>query len=289
MKKFLSLLLVLFLYALAFTAAVGSYIGLSRLISNRIALFLLADVAATIVIWISSLITKNSSMYDPYWSVQPPVILCGLLYIRGGELTAADCLALVAVFVWATRLTANWIAGWGGLKHEDWRYAAYRRNLSPVLFHITNFGGIMMMPTLIVFFNCVPLFYLVTEGANTAAGFAGCALCLAAALLQLASDEQMRAFRSVNKDKDAVMSTGLWKYSRHPNYLGEVMMWWGVYIMCAGSAPLWAVICPVSMTVLFVFISVPLMDKKLMAKSGFADYKARTSSLLLLPPKKQKP
>jgi steroid 5-alpha reductase family enzyme len=102
------------------------------------------------------------------------------------------------------------------------------------------------------------------------------------------SDAQMRRFRSAPNNRGKNMQSGLWAYSRHPNYLGEVTLWWGVWVIQISVLPaLWWTVCaPILMTMLFVFISIPMMEKKLLAsKEGYAAYQKSTSMLLLLPPK----
>ena len=81
---------------------------------------LLADLVATVATFLFSIIFKNASVYDPYWSVQPPVIL--IAFAIGKQLTALGVLLLIAVIFWAIRLTANWAYTFHGLNHQDWRY-----------------------------------------------------------------------------------------------------------------------------------------------------------------------
>ena len=108
---------------------------------------LIADTAATAVTFIFSLIFKNASVYDPYWSVQPPVILVG--FAAGRELTALGILLLAVVSFWAIRLTANWAYTFANLHHQDWRYAMLKEKTG-LLYPVINFVGIHMVPTLVV-------------------------------------------------------------------------------------------------------------------------------------------
>jgi len=98
----------------------------------------------------------------------------------------------------------------------------------------------------------------------------------------------MRAFRKQSGNKGQNMASGLWKNSRHPNYFGEIAFWWGVWLIQLSVLPSywWTVAAPVLMTMLFVFISIPLMEKKLLAsKEGYSEYIKNTSMLLPLPKK----
>ena len=250
--------------------------------------YLCADAAATIVVWAFGLLFRNSSMYDPYWSVVPLVLfLCFVATSQSFD--AADVIYICVFAFWGVRLTLNWAIGWKGLQQEDWRYTMMRGQ-NKTLWPVANFFGINMMPTLIVFINVLPAFYcsLALDTLNMITVL-GALVCIAATVLQIISDSQMRRFRLDPANKGKNMETGLWRFSRHPNYLGEVSFWWGVYIIMLGQRPtFWmAVIAPVFMTLLFVFISVPMMEKRLLqTRPGYAAYKRATSMLLLWPPKK---
>ena len=107
--------------------------------------------------------------------------------------------------------------------------------------------------------------------------------------MEFFADIQMHKFKKKNTDKDKVCDVGLWKYSRHPNYLGEILVWVGVYVFMLAVVPeFWYFgIGAILMFCLFYFISIPLMEKRQMERrAGYAQYRAKTSKLLLLPPKK---
>jgi steroid 5-alpha reductase family enzyme len=282
MSKPLSLFVVLIVYAAAFLAGLLTYWLLPL---PPVWLFLCADIVATVVVWAFGLIFRNSSMYDPYWSVAPPILfVCFMLNARA--LDAADVLFMALLAFWGVRLTLNWIIGWKGMCHQDWRYTMLREQ-NPALWPLTNFFGINMMPTLIVFVNMIPAYYCAQEaGKLSVLTIVGAAVCLVAVVLQIVSDDQMRRFRMEPANQGRHIDVGLWKYSRHPNYLGEVSFWWGIYIMMLGQMPSmwWLIFAPVLMTLLFLFISIPMMEKRLLAtRLGYASYKEATSMLLLLP------
>ncbi len=139
----LSFLLVLAVYIL--TAAVGILTYRATAHLPLWAALLLADVAATAAVFLFSLLFGNASVYDPYWSVQPPVILCALA-IEGRAFSAADILLLLAVLIWAVRLTANWAYTFHGLTHEDWRYRMLRGKTG-AFYPFVNFLGIHLFPS----------------------------------------------------------------------------------------------------------------------------------------------
>ena len=163
------------------------------------------------------------------------------------------------------------------------------KNTSKIKSEINNFFGIHLIPTLLVNFGLYPLLYISTKQieVNTYLYFASMFTFLAVAL-ETISDEQMREFRSDINNQGKTMKYKLWKYSRHPNYLGEVLFWYGIYFMglSSGLMPLWTILCPTLMLALFIFISCPMMDKRsLNNRADYQEYMDKTSQLLLLPPK----
>lgn len=239
---------------------------------------LIADVAATVATFLFSILFQNASVYDPYWSVQPPVIL--VAFAIGKELTALGVLLLVVIGFWAIRLTANWAYTFANLTHQDWRYTMLKEKTG-VFYPIINFVGIHMVPTLVVYGCILPAVYAVREGleANIASVLFLC-LSLGAAIMQGISDIEMHKFRK-NRG-GAFIRTGFWKYSRHPNYLGEILMWWGVAlsVVCAAPSVYHLVMGAVANTVLFLAVSIPMADKRQSRKEGFDEYQKQTRMLL---------
>lgn len=239
---------------------------------------LIADIAATVVVFAFSLLFKNSSVYDPYWSVQPIVILV-LCTVRLG-FGLAQLLPLVAVTFWGLRLTINWAYSFRGFTVEDWRYVELRKS-SGRAFQLVNFFGIHLVPTLIVYACTLPAVFLYYEEAYfrpICAPFF--LLSIGAVVLQLVSDTQMHRYHGAGGR--GLLRSGLWKYSRHPNYLGEILFWWGVglYSVFAMLGRWYLLIGALLNTVLFLTVSIPMMEKRESSKRGFADYKKKTRLLL---------
>lgn len=270
-----SFIVVAFVYVLATVVGVLIYrvLALEWWLS-----LLIADVAATVVTFVFSVLFKNASVYDSYWSVQPPVIL--VAFATGKELTLLGVLHLVVVTFWAVRLTANWAYTFANLNHQDWRYTMLKEKTG-VCYPIINFVGIHMVPTLVVYGCILPSVYVIREGiaANVASVLFLC-LSLGAATMQGIADIQMHQFRK-NRD-GAFIRRGLWKYSRHPNYLGEILMWWGVglSLVCAAPNAWYLSFGALANTVLFLAVSIPMADKRQSRKEGFAVYKKQTRMLL---------
>ena len=209
-----SFAIVALVYVIATAVGIAAYraISLDWWLS-----LLIADAVATVTTFIFSVLFGNASVYDPYWSVQPPVIL--VAFALGKDLTALGVMLLVAVSFWAIRLTANWAYTFEDLCHQDWRYTMLKEKTG-VFYPIINFVGIHMVPTLVVYGCILPAVYALREGirANAASVIFIC-LSIGAATMQGIADIQMHKFR---KNRDGTfIHRGLWKYSRHPNYLGR--------------------------------------------------------------------
>ncbi len=267
-------------YAVAAAGGILSYIYIP--LDTWLGL-LVADAIATVITFIFSVIFKNSSVYDPYWSVQPMVICAAFAVVSAREnaaLGATQILLLVVIEVWGLRLTANWAYTFKGLACQDWRYTMIKETTGK-FYPIINFVGIHMVPTLIVYGCTLPAVYVIMSPPFLnpwSAVF--CALSLAAVAWQGTADCLMHKFK---KDGNGgFIRTGIWKYSRHPNYLGEIVMWWGVALasVCALPDKWYLIAGALANTLLFLFVSIPLADRHQSRKEGFEEYKAQTRMLL---------
>lgn len=156
-----------------------------------------------------------------------------------------------------------------------------------LFYPLINFVGIHMVPTLVVYACVLPAVYALREGLDAnAASVLLLAVSLGAAVMQGIADIQMHRFRK--KRDSAFIRCGLWKYSRHPNYLGEILMWWGVglSVVCAAPNAWWLAVGALANTVLFLAVSIPMADGRQSRKPGFDQYKRQTR--MLLPIKKSK-
>lgn len=282
-KKNLSLLIVLFAYIIATAVGVVSYVFIP--LEEMWLRLLVADIIATTAIFIFSLIFNNASMYDAYWSVQPLVIVLG--FFVSYKITLFSILSLIAVFIWGIRLTINWIYTFENLKWQDWRYKLLKEKTKR-FYPIINYLGIHMFPTIVVYSVILPICYLIHSEIQTynAATFIFFLTAILSAVLQGVADYQMHRYRK-NRGTPFIRD-GLWKYSRHPNYLGEITMWWSIGLMATITIniPLLYLLLIGALlnTVMFLVVSIPLADKRQSRKEGFKEYKRET--FMLLPFKK---
>ena len=160
-----SLTIIIFIYILAAFCGLFTYNYLTDIysFSYQLSLFL-ADLLATIVVFIFSLIFKNASVYDPYWSVQPPVILGLALAKVDADNPLLGCLLFAAVLFWALRLTANWIYNFESFEYQDWRYVMLKEKTGK-FYPFVNLMGIHMFPTCVVYLCVLPAVTAIAEKA----------------------------------------------------------------------------------------------------------------------------
>jgi len=278
-KRNMSFLVIGIIYVLSFLWGYLAFMYVDTL--PAIYRFLIGDVVATLWIYICSMILKNASLYDPYWSVIPPFILIGAaLYYQ--SFGFAVIMMIVALSIWAIRLTYNWASLWHGFTEMDWRYQAMKEK-APKLYFLTNLFGIQLFPTAIVFVQlAAAIFFIELNPSANLLTWGGALMILCAALIQFIADEQMKKFKERTKGERKCIEEGLWKYSRHPNYFGEVTVWWGLYMMYFSIFGFdLMMISPIMMTSLFLFISIPWMEKKiLMTRPEYRSYQKRVSMLI---------
>lgn len=254
--------------------------------------FLYADLVMTLVTFIFSLIKKNSSVYDPYWSVIPFFfILIWFFYFGGSDWEIYQWLCAIAVSLWSWRLTLSWARGFPGWHHEDWRYVNFRNQFGK-FFQPINFLGIHLFPTLIVFLAIWPLFWVYDFGKiRFELLFYGSAfIAFLGVWFEYVADNQLARFRKrENKKKEDILDTGIWSYSRNPNYLGEILFWFGLLGMgLAFDAPWYTSTGSVGMLMMFLFASIPMKEKQMIKNraKAFEIYKKKVSVLIPMPSKK---
>ena len=283
------LIICLFAYLVAGVMAWLVYDAVS--IFHPILVVLILDITATLVVFLFSVLFNNSSIYDPYWSVVPPIILLYWVFHEQtlAALTLMQILILSMVGFWSLRLTLNWITRWRGIKDEDWRYIAFRFKFQGQ-YWVVSLAGIHLFPTIVVFLACLPVYpaLVMHEGIMGMMEWIAVGVTLAGILFETIADWQLRNYERKKTNCD-FQNAGLWKYSRHPNYFGEVLFWVGLFLFSTGmdKAYWWILPGPVLMILMFYQISIPMIDKRMLRRrTGYRDYMKRTSAMIPLPPRK---
>jgi steroid 5-alpha reductase family enzyme len=284
----------LFVVTLAYVSAALAAWAVVQLLPaglHPLAVIALADVAATLVVFGWSLAQDNSSMYDPYWSVAPLVIAPWLALHpeAAGAVGLRQALVVGLVYAWGLRLTFNWARGWQGLRHEDWRYVDLRR--TGRLYWPVSLLGLHLMPTVMVLGGCLSLWPALVVGTAPLSWLDAVAVlvCVGAIACEAVADRQLHAFRRSGPQPGAILDRGLWGWSRHPNYFGEIALWWGLFAFGLAAAPgtWWPLVGPLAITLLFVLASIPLIERRMdKRRTGWAAHCRRVSVLVPWPPRR---
>jgi steroid 5-alpha reductase family enzyme len=285
-SKKIGLLIIGLTYLLSFGLQASLYFLFIQ--SNPIWLsILLVDVIATFFVYLVGTIFQNATVYDPYWSVEPMFVSL-FLVILNKNFSLGSLLTLAIIWIWGLRLTINWIITFKNLTHQDWRYDELKKK-SDKLYFAVNFLGIHLTPTLIVYLAMLPFIYLITNNlAFNPLALIGAFVSIFGIYLEIHSDIAMHHFQKIRQSKGEIINVGLWKHSRHPNYLGEILFWWGLFFIAVALAPslYWTGVGAIANNLMFVFISVPMAENHMATyKNDFATYKKQTRMLLPIPRK----
>jgi steroid 5-alpha reductase family enzyme len=217
------------------------------------------------------------------------VVLAVVLIFRGGHFSLLHVLAAVLICAWGIRLGAYLFSRIlkTGVDH---RFDDIRSR--PLRF--ARFWALQALTVWVVMLPATRLFSLPGRDGLPAAAIVGCALWVLGFILEVASDAQKSAFKRNPANRDQFISSGLWRYSRHPNYFGESLLWWGLFVAAVPDFTGWdflTALGPLFLTLLLLFVSgVPLLeksaDKKHGAKPAYQEYKRRTSLFIPLPPRR---
>ncbi len=230
--------------------------------------------------WVLSLARNNVTHVDSMWSlfIGMAAYTYALFFY---ELHDRALLVLTLVTLWALRLSAyltvrNWTP------HEDHRYAAIRKNNEP-FFWLTSIYIIFGLQAVLAWLISAPLFGAIKN--NTALNFLdylGAIIVIAGFLWETIADLQLTKFKASPNNKEKVLNTGLWRYSRHPNYFGECCIWWGFYLIALAAGAWWSVFSPLIMTFLLLkFSGVALLEKDIgERRPAYAQYIKSTNAFI---------
>ena len=248
-----------------------------------------AIVALMLAVWTLSLQRNDASIVDIFWGFGFVVVGWVAFFVGDGP-SGRRWLVVALASAWGLRLAwhlfrRNWGHG------EDWRYRAMRRA------HPNNFGRWTLVNVYglqggLMFVVSLPLQMAMVQGAPDILqpiDILGIVLWVAGLAFEAVGDWQLKQFKANPANKGELMDRGLWRYTRHPNYFGDALLWFGMFLFAAAHpVMIWTIIGPVAMSVLLTRVSgVPLLEASMVRrKPGYADYMRRTSGFIPLPPKK---
>lgn len=238
-----------------------------------------------------SVIRKRNDIADIAWGLGF-VLVTGIAYLLNSAPSLASTLMLLLVSLWGARLSMH-IANRNRSKSEDYRYEKWRKEWKS-LFYIRSYFQVFILQGLLLLIIAIPA--VLTAGLEnkidiTSWALAGVLLWATGFYFETVADLQLRKFSLKKTSPNEVLTSGLWRYSRHPNYFGEVLQWWGIWlIMLSTTLPIeikiLCLLSPLTITVLILFISgIPMLEKKFMKNPAYRKYAASTSRFLPREPK----
>lgn len=232
-----------------------------------------------ILLWFISLALKNASIVDIFWGIGFIIVTWVAYKLSSGYLPRKQ-LAAVLVTIWGLRLAIHiGIRNWG--KPEDFRYAKWRTENSARWWWF-SFFQVFLLQGFLMWIISTPLLAAQTSGFPailTPLDLVGASLWTLGLLFESIGDFQLMLFKADPANKGKLLTTGLWKYTRHPNYFGEAVLWWGFYIIALAAGYWWTIFSPIIMTYLLMKVSgVAMLEKTMKLKSGYEEYMNKTNA-----------
>lgn len=235
--------------------------------------------------FIVSRLIKRNDIADIAWGFGFVVLAWTLYY---NQPSAVLALAVLPVTIWGIRLGVH-IFLRNRKKTEDYRYQQWRKEWGR-WFVLRSFLQVFMLQGLLLLLIATPLLFAAEKGGDAvgAVNFIGLVIWAFGFVFEALGDYELSKFLKNPKNKGKLLQGGLWRYSRHPNYFGEVTQWWGIWLTTYGTPWFWyALIGPLTITLLILKVSgIPMLEKKYQGNKVYEQYKKRTSMFFPLPPKK---
>lgn len=255
--------------------------------------FLLCGLAAATfmsLVFLVARIIRRYDLVDAAWGSSFVIIALTSFALQPGDKMEFDLQSLVTalVIVWGGRLSWHIIQRIRHTQTEDPRYVELRKTWRGNV-ALNVYTRIYLLQALLALLICIPVIHinLFADNGITPLAWAGVLVWVVGFWFETIGDAQLRSFIRKPENKGKLMDRGLWRYSRHPNYFGELTQWWGILLMCLTTPFGWVgIVGPVLISYLILFVSgIPLNEKRFEGRPGWAAYKARTSALIPLPPR----
>lgn len=259
---------------------------------NMITIFLTAGgviFGLMLILWIVSLILRNSSIVDIFWGFGFVIAAWVYFFLTPDGFLTRKLLITGLATIWGLRLTIHILTrNWG--KPEDFRYQKWRLEHGKVwwirsLFQVFVLQGFLMW---IISTPLIAAQYSNLPAKLTALDYAGIILWIIGFFFETAGDLQLTNFRSNPANKGRILNTGVWRFTRHPNYFGDSAQWWAYYLFALAAGGWWTIFSPIIMTLFLIKVSgVALLEKTLKdTKPGYREYVETTSAFIPWFPKK---
>ena len=247
-----------------------------------VVLFVLA-----VALWVVSRIKHDVGIVDSFWSLL--ILAAGLsfLFFSNTPITDKHIVITLLLAAWAIRLSVHimW-RNWG--QEEDNRYQVIRQNNQPN-FEFKSLYIVFLLQAFLALIVALPLMSIFsTESAISSLDYIALALWLSGMFFETVSDLQLARFKASDKNRGKVLNSGLWRYSRHPNYFGEFCIWWAFFLFAVSSGYWWSIVSPLLMTILLLKVSgVSLLESTISERRPqYASYCKSTNAFFPWLPKK---
>ncbi len=249
-----------------------------------VTIFLMAGaliLAMMTLLWLSSLAIEDASIVDIFWGIGFVVVAWFAFSTAQGYLPR-KILTCALTTVWGLRLALH-IGIRNRGKPEDFRYAKWREENGPRWWWF-SFLQVYLLQGFLMWIVSAPLIAAQTSGFPailTPFDLIGASLWTLGLLFETIGDLQLTRFKADPFNEGRLLSTGLWKYTRHPNYFGEAVLWWGYYVVALAAGAWWTIFSPILMTWLLLRVSgVPMLERTMRLKPGYEEYMRKTSAFL---------
>ncbi|MGE0638082.1 MAG: DUF1295 domain-containing protein [Bacteroidia bacterium] len=230
---------------------------------------------------------KDNSIVDIGWGIGFIIVALATLFDRG-TFCPRQLLITTLIILWALRL-ALYIFKRNSGKGEDFRYKQWREEWGKTIYW-RSYLQVFMLQGAIMFVIALPVMQVNASASSelVITDFIGAALWLIGFLFEAIGDAQMMRFKTNPANKGKIMRYGLWKYTRHPNYFGEALLWWGIFIIAMGAGSVFiSLISPLLLTYLLLKVSgVAMLEKKYTGNAEYDEYIRTTSSFVPMLPGK---
>jgi steroid 5-alpha reductase family enzyme len=240
------------------------------------------------ILWVISIVLKNVSIVDMFWGLG--FVLVNTFYFFNTEKTPAKIVLFFLVAIWGLRLSF-YLALRNTGKPEDFRYQEFRKKYGDKNYWWISFFQTFLLQGILMWIISMPLLGVNMFSTSKALNFIdilGIIIWLTGLIFEAGGDMQLARFKKDKDNSGKVLSTGLWHYTRHPNYFGDSAVWWGYGLICLSTGNYWLISGSVIMTLLILKVSgVVLLEKSLKDKKpDYQNYVLKTSSFIPWFPKK---
>jgi steroid 5-alpha reductase family enzyme len=241
------------------------------------------------LIWGISVYLKDASIVDIFWGAGF-ILVSAFYFLITEAFYARKIIMLAMVLIWGLRLSVHIM--WRNMgKEEDFRYREFRKRYGEHRYWWVSYFQVFLLQGFILWLVSAPLLavqYFTRDGNISILDYISVGIWLTGFLWESVADWQLLRFKSKAENEGIILKTGLWKYSRHPNYFGDALVWWGFGLLGVASGSYISLLSPVLMTYILIKVSgVSLLEKSLMrTKPGYLEYKKTTNAFIPWIPKK---